>query len=138
MAFRDLLRQQLKLKGMRPAELARRADTTPQNISRILTDKPHPLTGAPPKVGRETVIKIARALDWDVNKALESAGHAAEPQTKMQKLLDVLQAEGIDTAQALGGFSQLQHMTDEQYDELIRTVLIGIRVWHEQYSNKKQ
>lgn len=75
MSFREFLRQELDRTGIRPAELARRSGVTPQNISRILTDKPHPITGAAPKVSEDTVESLAKALDSDIDAAREAAGY---------------------------------------------------------------
>lgn len=75
MDFKEFLRSKLDEKNMRPAELARLSGVTKQNISRILTNKPHPLTNAAPTVTPATVEKIAKALGVDVKEArLAAAG----------------------------------------------------------------
>lgn len=74
MTFKDFLRSKLDEKNMRPAELARLSGVTKQNISRILTDKPHPLTNAAPTVKLATVEKLAKGLGVDINDARRAAG----------------------------------------------------------------
>lgn len=74
--FREYLREQMDKQGISSAELARRSGATPQNISRILTDKPHPLSGALPKVRPETVERFAKALNIPIDEARLAAGYA--------------------------------------------------------------
>ena len=74
--FGQALQAKLAEKGVRKAELARRAGITKQNVGRIVNNTPHYVTGALPKVEVETVKKIAKALDWDVDEALNAAGFA--------------------------------------------------------------
>jgi transcriptional regulator with XRE-family HTH domain len=76
--FNEALREKLSEKQIKPAELARRAKITKQNIGRIINNTRHPITGALPSTTRETVEKIANALDWDINEALTLAGYAPE------------------------------------------------------------
>jgi transcriptional regulator with XRE-family HTH domain len=76
--FNEALREKLSEKQIKPAELARRAKITKQNIGRIINNTPHPISGALPTTTRETVEKIAKALDWDLPEALALAGFAPE------------------------------------------------------------
>jgi transcriptional regulator with XRE-family HTH domain len=90
--FREWLKNQLTNKGIRAAALARKSGVSPQNLSRILTDKPHPITGAPPTVTRETVVVIAKALGADLDEALHAAGYATTSPTKPQTLSELITA----------------------------------------------
>lgn len=75
--FGERLREKLTEVGMTAAELSRRSNVTKQNISRILNNTPHSITGALPKVEPETVKKLAEPLLWDINEALDAAGYAS-------------------------------------------------------------
>lgn len=88
--FADYLRSQLEARNMTPAELARRAGITKQNISRILNQTPHPLSGALPKVKVQTVEAIAKALGVPVDEAREAAGYSTQEPGKPQTLADLL------------------------------------------------
>jgi transcriptional regulator with XRE-family HTH domain len=74
--FSKAFAKKLAEKGITASELARRAKTTRANVSRLLNDTPHPISGALPKPTVETVEKIAKALDWDINEARLAAGFA--------------------------------------------------------------
>lgn len=90
MTFGEEIKKRLAEKGMRPAELARRAQTTRQNISRLINGTPHPITGALPKAELETVERIAKALDWDLPDARNAAGYARHPAGDLFRLGDDL------------------------------------------------
>jgi transcriptional regulator with XRE-family HTH domain len=76
MSFRERLIEKLKEKNLKPAELARRSGVSKQNIGRIINNTPHSITGALPKTAPETIEKIARALEWDLDEALLAGGYA--------------------------------------------------------------
>lgn len=76
MSFRERLVEKIKEKNWKPAELARRSGVSKQNIGRIINNTPHSITGALPKTAPETIEKIARALDWDLDEALLAGGYA--------------------------------------------------------------
>lgn len=95
--FIKRLRERMETKGIKAAELARRSGVTKQNIGRLLNTTPHPITGALPTTTRETVEKLAKALDWDLNEALNLAGYATEsayPQTK-EEFAEALKKYGV-------------------------------------------
>ena len=118
--FGEQLREQLQARNMRAAELARRSGVTKQGIGRLINNTPHGITGALPQPERETVEKIARALDWDLSEALLAAGYApSEPEDRF-KLPD-----GV-----MVSFESTSHLTDEQKDKIvnvIRTLVAGVR-----------
>lgn len=118
-AFADALKAKLAEKGMRPAELARRSGVTKQNIGRIIHQTPHHVTGAPPKVERETVAKLAAALDWDIDDALLVAGyaptHSAGPPRDVPELMDALARLGFPVEQ-IDPF----HLEPDQYEALLK------------------
>jgi transcriptional regulator with XRE-family HTH domain len=62
------------MRDMRPAELSRRSGVSKQNVSRILRDTHHSVTGAPPRTEQETIEKIADALNWPQADALRLLG----------------------------------------------------------------
>jgi hypothetical protein len=69
------------------ADLARASKTSKQNISRILTFRRHADTGAPPTLTRPTVLKWAKALNWNEKEALELAGLGiGEPEAEKSKI----------------------------------------------------
>lgn len=76
MSFRERLIEKLKEKDWKPAELARRSGVSKQNIGRIINNTPHSITGALPKTAPETIEKIAKALEWDLDEALLAGGYA--------------------------------------------------------------
>jgi transcriptional regulator with XRE-family HTH domain len=86
--FGEYLQAQLKELKIRPAELARRTGMTPQNISRILTNKPHPITGALPKVREFTVHQIAAALNRPLDEVRDAAGFAPSEEDGTTYILD--------------------------------------------------
>lgn len=65
---------------MKPAQLARLSGVSKQNIGRIINNTPHSITGALPKTEPETIKKLAKALDWDLDEALLSGGYAPSNQ----------------------------------------------------------
>lgn len=75
-SFGGELKIKLEAAGMRASELSRRSGVTKQNIGRLLNNTPHTVSGALPRTSEDTVVKLARALDWDINEALLAAGHA--------------------------------------------------------------
>lgn len=80
MSFGELLKEKLQEKKMKPAELARLSGVSKQNIGRIINKTPHSITGALPKTEPETIKKLAKALDWDLDEALLSGGYAPSNQ----------------------------------------------------------
>lgn len=86
MSFREKLVEKLREKDWKPAELARRSGVSKQNIGRIINNTPHSITGALPKTGTETIEKIAKALDWDLDEALLAGGFA--PTTSNDESVD--------------------------------------------------
>jgi transcriptional regulator with XRE-family HTH domain len=72
--FATAFAAKLKEKGIKPIELEKLSGVTRQNISRLLNDTPHPVSGAPPKTKKATIEKIAKPLDWNVDEALTLAG----------------------------------------------------------------
>lgn len=74
--FAAALAVKLKERGMKAIELAEKTKSSRANISRLLNDTPHPITGALPKPNEETVEKISKALDWDIDEARLAAGYA--------------------------------------------------------------
>lgn len=74
--FAEKLAKKMEDAGkLTPAALSRLSGVTRQNIGRILNNTPHPITGAPPTVGRDTVEKLAVALNWEIADALITSGH---------------------------------------------------------------
>lgn len=74
--FSRALRQKIdesEFKG-NMSEFARTARISKQNVSRILNKTPHSITGAMPTVTRETVLKMAKVLNWNESEALNAAG----------------------------------------------------------------
>jgi len=127
MTFGDVLRRKLQELDLTAAEVARRSGVTKQNLGRILNNTPHNQSGAIPNPSVETVDRIAKAIKWNINEARLAAGYApTEPQTRIQKLIAALEAQGIDGLSMFGGFTQLQYMTDEQYDEVLRSIALVI------------
>ena len=123
--FGERLREKLDAAGMKPAELARRSGVTKQNIGRLLNNTPHSITGALPKPERDTVEKLARALDWEINDALLSAGYAPSAPEDRHKL-----PKGVTIY-----YDETSHLTDEQKDKvvsLIRTLIAGVLAEDEQ------
>lgn len=106
--FGDRLREKLKQVGMTAAELSRRSGVTKQNIGRILNNTPHSITGALPKTERDTVIKLATVLGWDLDEALLAGGHApmnaVQRPTTLQELAKALSQLGIEMPMLYGGF----------------------------------
>lgn len=96
MTFGEILRTKLEAAGMRAATLAQLAGpgVTKQNITRLLNNTPHPVTGSPPKPRRGTVEKIAsvKELNWDLTDALEAAGFAP---TSLNGNVNIDIAEGV-------------------------------------------
>lgn len=77
--FAEVLRQKIdESLYATDAAFARASKTSKQNVSRILTLRRHWNSNAPPTVERETVLKWATTLNWDVNEALLLSGHAPE------------------------------------------------------------
>src|SRR5437762_2793807 len=74
--FGDYLRERMEAVGMKSAELSRLSGVSKQNISRLVNNKPHSVTGALPKAEPETVIKLAGPLNWPTDDALKRAGYA--------------------------------------------------------------
>lgn len=99
MTFGEALKAQMQTRGVKAADLARKAGITKQGIGRLINNVPHPLSGAPPKPELETVEKIALALDWDINEARLAAGFAPtttrRQATTVRELLDDLWEIGI-------------------------------------------
>jgi transcriptional regulator with XRE-family HTH domain len=118
--FGDHLRERLKEKGMKPAELARRSGVTKQNISRLLHGTPHSITGAPPRAEPDTVKKLAKALGWNANDALLAAGYAPDTPSEGYEILN----------EFLAALAHLPPFTDEekrQFFETMRLVAQGIK-----------
>ena len=84
--FGEILSEKLADLKIKPAKLAQMSGITKQNIGRLLHGTRHPITNAPPKTTEETVEKIARALDWDIDDALLAAGFA--PRKKKMETVD--------------------------------------------------
>jgi transcriptional regulator with XRE-family HTH domain len=84
--FREALQGKLAERNIKPASLARQSGVSKQNIGRILNDAPHSVTGAKPQPSRETVKKLARALEWSLSEALLSAGYAPVDTPKRFKI----------------------------------------------------
>lgn len=125
--FGEAIKERLTALNMRPSELARRANTSRQNIGRLINGVVHPITGAYPTADLATVEAIAKALNWNINEARLAAGYApTEPQTRIQKLIAALEAQGIDGLSMFGGFTQLADMSDEQYEEVLRSIALVI------------
>lgn len=80
MSFGELLKEKLQEKKMKPAQLARLSGVSKQNIGRIINNTPHSITGALPKTEPETIKKLAKALDWDLDEALLAGGYAPSNQ----------------------------------------------------------
>jgi transcriptional regulator with XRE-family HTH domain len=112
--FGEYLQEQLISKGVKPAELARRSGVTKQNISRLLHGTPHSITGAPPRAEPETVKKLAKALEWDVNVALYAAGYAPDTPSESYEILNEFEL----------AFARNSKFTPEQKQQLIDTVRI--------------
>ena len=80
MSFGERLKEKLQEKKIKPAQLARLSGVSKQNIGRIINKTPHSITGALPKTEPETIKKLAKALDWDLDDALLSGGYAPSNQ----------------------------------------------------------
>ena len=88
-SFADYVIDALKRTGVKQAELARRAKVKPQTISKIVGKKPHSLTGKLLLPSRETVERIAKALDDPVSKARRAAGYSENDQVEtVEQALD--------------------------------------------------
>jgi transcriptional regulator with XRE-family HTH domain len=142
MSYSEFLKRTRKAAGLTQGQLAeaisaRGHKVSVSAISNIENAYYKRRDGSESQPAKHFVILAADVCGADVNEALREADYAApKPSSKMQKLLDALSAQGIDTVQALGGFSQLQHLTDEEYDEMVRSIVLGIRFWHEQYAQR--
>jgi len=76
MSFGDYLAGKMRELDVKAAELARRAETSKQNIERIVHNLPHPVSGVPPTVSVEMVDRLAKALGIDEDEARTMAGYA--------------------------------------------------------------
>jgi hypothetical protein len=78
--FAIALAEKLKEKNLKPIDVEKlsKGKVTRQNLSRIFNDTPHKITGAPPRVTRPTVEKIAQAIGWNLDEALDAAGFTSE------------------------------------------------------------
>jgi hypothetical protein len=131
--FNERLKAKLDEIGMRPSELARRAGLTKQNIGRLINNTPHSVTGAPPKAEKDTVIKIARALDWNVDDALEAAdfapiGESRKPRN-FAELVEALERLGI----SIHGFAaktDFSEYTEDDFEDLKEQIAadVGVKI----------
>lgn len=121
--FAKALAEKLKEKGLKPIDLEKKSVATRQNLSRLLNDTPHPVSGALPKAREKTVEKIAKFLDWDINEARTAAGYAIENGITESDLDDTLMRTIYHkynkiTPEKREEFRKILEMVDRELDAL--------------------
>lgn len=129
--FIQRLKEEMQSKSIKAAELARRSGITKQNIGRLLNFTPHPITGATPTTTRETVEKLAVALGWDLDEALNLAGFASEhseiPKPKnVAEFVEALERMGV-TDWSIPG-EDLNKLPPEAFEQLLDLIETNLRV----------
>ena len=103
--FGDVLRSELRNKGVSAAQLSRRSGVTKQHLSKLLNNERSTRTGTVTKPSVETVHKIARGLGWNIDEALLAAGYAPKTITRrpetIPELVAALEQLGIEAPQIL-------------------------------------
>lgn len=123
MSFGKWLRVNRKAKGLTQDQLAvqvsaRGINTTAGYISNLEREYYKTQFNKPSRPNERLVDTIAEVLGQPLDEARLAAGYApTEPQTRIQKLIAALDAQGVDGLSMFGGFTQLADMTDEQYEE---------------------
>ncbi len=126
--FSDYLREALAKANIKPAELARRSGVTKQNIGRLLHDTRHPESNALPQTTIETVEKLAKELNLDLDEARLAAGFAPTNISKPTNAAEFLAAlESLGVTQ-LHAFEGTTNKSPEEYERLLDSVRIAIEV----------
>lgn len=132
--FNEHLKLKLDEANIRPAELSRRSGVTKQNIGRLINNTPHSQTGAPARAEKDTVIRLARALDWDLNDALKSADFAPEtddpPKARtFAEFIDGLEKLGLELPGWMAD-TDFSDYTEDDFEGLKAQIIadIGVRV----------
>lgn len=130
--FARWLQAELELKRMRPAELARRAGVSKQNIGKILNRTPHSLTGTIPNPKVETVDAIAKALGSNQDEARIAAGYAPSnlPVGKPKDLPDLLKRLEDMGVENLHFYDEdrLRDASPEQLQDMLESISLAIRL----------
>lgn len=130
MSFGEYLKEKMREKSVRAADLARRTGITKQGIGRLLNNVPHPISGAEPKPELETVEKIAKALDLNIDEARLAAGFAPtnttppKPRT-LAELLSRLEELGVSHIEFFDP-SQYADASPEALQDALDAVTIAI------------
>lgn len=134
MSYSEFLRQTRKAAKLTQGQLAdaisaRGHNVTVSAISNIERKQYKKRDGSESRPHKRFVVLAAEACGADVNEALKEADYAPkEPQTRIQKLMAALEAQGVEGMDMFGGFNQLANMTDEQYDELVKSILMLVEI----------
>ena len=94
--FGEWLLRHRKALEMKQSDVASRANVSVSYISTIERDQPHSITGAKLTPEREKVIAIAKAVNGDINEALELCGYSSDkPLADVPKpIIEALAREG--------------------------------------------
>lgn len=86
--FAETLAKILGQNKISPSELARKAKTSRANISRLVNDAPHPVSGALPKPSEEMVDRLEKALNINNSELRLAAGFAPRNIGESKEILD--------------------------------------------------
>lgn len=114
------------------SELAAAAGLQRSTISSLINSKIQFATNKSSRPKPETVIKIAQALNVDVNTALLKAGHApiertAQPRN-MGEFLEALESLGVEQLNFSADPETLENLSRDDYEELIERIKADIEI----------
>jgi transcriptional regulator with XRE-family HTH domain len=77
----------------------------------------------------EIVDALAVALDRPIAEARLAAGYAPkEPESRAERLEQVLRSLGADEFQYVEGIDRIRHMSDEEFDDLLRDIMFVVEL----------
>lgn len=117
------------------SELADNAGLKRSTVSSLVTAKPQTATGKPSQPKADTVMKLARALNEDVDRALLEAGHAPtnidDPRKprSFPELIEALEKLGIEIP-GWATRTDFSDYTEDDFEGLKRQIAadVGVRI----------
>lgn len=131
--FSDWLDEEFKRSRFKSqAELAAAAGLQRSTISSLINAKIQYATNKSSRPKPETVIRIANALNADINTALLKAGHAPIEENvrprNMVEFLEALESLGFEQFNFSADLDSIETMTQDDYEELLERIKADIEI----------
>jgi transcriptional regulator with XRE-family HTH domain len=133
MSFGEWLTRKREQADLTQYELAERSGLSPSYISALERDEPSGKDGSPRRLRPNKIEPLAKALGVhpdEVRRAVAGASGLlpSTQESRAERLEQVLRSLGANEFQYVEGIDRIKHMSDEEFDDLLRDIMFVVEL----------